>query len=156
MPWRHGWRVPPLPPRLACRRAALPLAPPPALPSHTGLGAPTPPHPTPACLQVFDDYLRKRASKLGAKLVNGLFMGLEAQGADGPITIRYNEYNEGAPAALGGGSWRHARPAARALGEARRRGIAQCTRSRPTRRPLPAPCPQATRWASPPPWRWTW
>ncbi len=44
--------------------------------------------------QVFDDYLRKRASKLGAKLINGLYMGLETKG-DGPITIRYNEYKEG-------------------------------------------------------------
>jgi geranylgeranyl reductase len=44
--------------------------------------------------EVFDDYLRKRASKLGAKLVNGLYMGLETKG-DGPITIRYNEYKEG-------------------------------------------------------------
>lgn len=43
---------------------------------------------------MFDDYLRKRASKLGAKLVNGLYMGLETKG-DGPITIRYNEYKEG-------------------------------------------------------------
>ncbi|KAI7845337.1 hypothetical protein COHA_001044 [Chlorella ohadii] len=44
--------------------------------------------------EVFDDYLRKRASKLGAKLINGLYMGLETKG-DGPITIRYNEYKEG-------------------------------------------------------------
>lgn len=54
--------------------------------------------PLPACLspeQVFDDYLRKRAANLGAKVVNGLYMGLEQQG-DGPITIRYNEYKEGA------------------------------------------------------------
>ena len=62
---------------------------------------PTPPHPR---LQVFDDYLRKRASKLGANLINGLFMGIETtQGAEGPITIRYNEYKEGKwlPARLG-------------------------------------------------------
>jgi hypothetical protein len=53
---------------------------------------------------VFDDYLRKRASKLGANLINGLFMGIETtQGAEGPITIRYNEYKEGEwlPARLG-------------------------------------------------------
>jgi len=47
-------------------------------------------------VQVFDDYLRKRAAKLGANLVNGLFMGIEQpQGPDGPITVRYNLYKEG-------------------------------------------------------------
>lgn len=45
---------------------------------------------------MFDDFLRKRADKLGANLVNGLFMGLEQSSADGPITIRYNLYKEGA------------------------------------------------------------
>lgn len=72
----------------------------------TTLPCGSPPHhahllqhsPTPHCTsppaQVFDDYLRKRASKLGATLVNGLYMGMETKG-DGPITIRYNEYKEG-------------------------------------------------------------
>ncbi|PSC75626.1 geranylgeranyl reductase [Micractinium conductrix] len=45
--------------------------------------------------EVFDDYLRKRATKLGANLINGLFMGLETSSPDGPITIRYNKYNDG-------------------------------------------------------------
>lgn len=43
--------------------------------------------------EVFDDFLRKRATKLGANLVNGLYMGMDV-GAD-TITIRYNEYKEG-------------------------------------------------------------
>ncbi|KAL4430731.1 hypothetical protein ABPG75_005987 [Micractinium tetrahymenae] len=45
--------------------------------------------------EVFDDFLRKRADKLGANLVNGLFMGMEQSSSDGPITIRYNLYKEG-------------------------------------------------------------
>jgi hypothetical protein len=44
---------------------------------------------------VFDDFLRKRAGKLGANLINGLYMGMEQQGPDGPITLRYNAYKEG-------------------------------------------------------------
>ncbi|EFN59338.1 hypothetical protein CHLNCDRAFT_29491, partial [Chlorella variabilis] len=44
--------------------------------------------------EVFDDFLRKRAAKLGANVINGLYMGMEQQG-DGPITLRYNKYNEG-------------------------------------------------------------
>merc|ERR1719199_173628 len=45
--------------------------------------------------EVFDDYLRKRASGLGANLINGLYMGMEQEGSDGPITLRYNKYEEG-------------------------------------------------------------
>ncbi len=45
--------------------------------------------------EVFDDYLRKRASGLGANLINGLYMGFKQDGADGPITVRYNKYEEG-------------------------------------------------------------
>lgn len=44
--------------------------------------------------QVFDDFLRKRADKLGANLVNGLYMGMEVN-ADESITVRYNKYSEG-------------------------------------------------------------
>ena len=43
---------------------------------------------------MFDDFLRKRASQSGAKLLNGLFMGMDVNGEDG-ITIRYNQYEEG-------------------------------------------------------------
>lgn len=52
----------------------------------------------PACpaRQVFDDYLRKRAKSLGANVLNGLYMRLEQQGSDGPITIHYNSYEDGA------------------------------------------------------------
>merc|ERR1719199_1724500 len=42
--------------------------------------------------EVFDDYLRNRASGLGANLINGLYMGMEQEGSDGPITVRYNKY----------------------------------------------------------------
>ncbi|PNH02502.1 Geranylgeranyl diphosphate reductase, chloroplastic [Tetrabaena socialis] len=46
--------------------------------------------------EVFDDYLRKRAVGVGAKIMNGLFMRMERQGADGPFTIHYNSYEDGA------------------------------------------------------------
>jgi geranylgeranyl reductase len=45
--------------------------------------------------EVFDDYLRKRAQKNGAKLLNGLFMRSEQQGSEGPFTIQYNSYEDG-------------------------------------------------------------
>eukprot|EP00887_Chlorella_sp_A99_P005341 scaffold1.g5341.t1 len=44
--------------------------------------------------EVFDDFLRKRAAKNGASLLNGLFMGIDVNGDDG-ITVRYNKYEEG-------------------------------------------------------------
>jgi geranylgeranyl reductase len=47
--------------------------------------------------EVFDDYLRNRAASNGATLLNGLYMRMERQGAaDGPFTIHYNKYEEGA------------------------------------------------------------
>jgi hypothetical protein len=45
--------------------------------------------------EVFDDYLRKRAEKVGANILNGLFMRSEQQGQDGPITIHYTSYADG-------------------------------------------------------------
>jgi hypothetical protein len=42
-----------------------------------------------------DDYLRKRASECGAKLINGLFMRMDQEGTDGAFTIHYNAYEEG-------------------------------------------------------------
>ena len=45
--------------------------------------------------EVFDDYLRNRAQKLGANIVNGLFMRSEQQSAEGPFTIHYNSYEDG-------------------------------------------------------------
>jgi geranylgeranyl diphosphate/geranylgeranyl-bacteriochlorophyllide a reductase len=45
--------------------------------------------------EVFDDYLRKRAVEKGAKAINGLFMGMSQDGAEGPITIRWNDYEDG-------------------------------------------------------------
>ncbi|KAG2425329.1 hypothetical protein HXX76_013744 [Chlamydomonas incerta] len=45
--------------------------------------------------EVFDDYLRNRAQKLGANIVNGLFMRSEQQSSDGPFTIHYNSYEDG-------------------------------------------------------------
>ncbi|KXZ54985.1 hypothetical protein GPECTOR_3g150 [Gonium pectorale] len=45
--------------------------------------------------EVFDDFLRKRAQKLGANVLNGLFMRSEQQGENGPFTIYYNSYEDG-------------------------------------------------------------
>ena len=46
--------------------------------------------------EVMDDYLRKRAEGLGAKLVNGLLLRMEQpEGPQGPITIHYNDYAAG-------------------------------------------------------------
>lgn len=45
--------------------------------------------------EVFDDYLRNRAKSLGANLINGLAMRLDYDGADGPITVHYNNYEDG-------------------------------------------------------------
>ncbi|GFH23015.1 geranylgeranyl diphosphate reductase, partial [Haematococcus lacustris] len=45
--------------------------------------------------EVMDDFLRKRATKNGAKVINGLMMKMDYDGRDGPITIQYNSY-EGA------------------------------------------------------------
>jgi geranylgeranyl reductase len=43
--------------------------------------------------EVMDDFLRKRAAKLGANVVNGLMMRMEQPaGSEGPITIHYNSY----------------------------------------------------------------
>ena len=73
-------------------------------PSPSPLTSPDPP-PSPASTpQVFDDFLRKRAAKLGTNIVNGLFVGLDVNGQDS-ITVRYNEYSEGATGAGGGQGW---------------------------------------------------
>lgn len=47
--------------------------------------------------EVMDDFLRKRAAKFGANVVNGLMMRMEqpAPGTDGPYTIHYNSYEDG-------------------------------------------------------------
>ena len=45
--------------------------------------------------EVFDEFLRKRASESGATTINGLFLGLNQSG-DGPIQVRYSEYENGA------------------------------------------------------------
>ncbi|KAG7671976.1 hypothetical protein KSW81_004861 [Nannochloris sp. 'desiccata'] len=44
--------------------------------------------------EVFDDYLRNRAKGFGASLINGLFLRMDKNG-DGPITIHYNNYEDG-------------------------------------------------------------
>jgi len=51
--------------------------------------------------EVFDDFLRKRAAKAGANVINGLFMGL-TQSGDGPIQIKYNDFEAGGKVRLGG------------------------------------------------------
>ena len=126
---------------------------------------PTPPHPR---LQVFDDYLRKRASKLGANLINGLFMGIETtQGAEGPITIRYNEYKEGKwlPARLGwlGLRWlmlASVEPACRMRGFSnnwRWPGVVLRAASAAAAAASPSPAAHTSSTHPPPPvpWRWT-
>lgn len=46
--------------------------------------------------EVFDDFLRKRAEKAGANVINGLMMRMDvADNGEGPITIHYNNYAEG-------------------------------------------------------------
>ena len=49
--------------------------------------------------EVMDDFLRKRAAKFGANVVNGLMMRMEQpEGAEGPIKIHYNSYESSAGA----------------------------------------------------------
>lgn len=45
--------------------------------------------------EVFDDFLRNRAAGYGAKLVNGLMMKLDGVEGDGPITVHFNNYEDG-------------------------------------------------------------
>ena len=45
--------------------------------------------------EVFDDFLRNRAAGYGAKLVNGLMMKLDGVQGDGPITVHFNNYEDG-------------------------------------------------------------
>ena len=126
---------------------------------------------------MFDDYLRKRAKSLGANVVNGLYMRLEQQGGDGPITVHYNSYEEGEPggralccpwradgAGGGGGEGRWGVESGGAE-KGRAEGGGWCAAAALalyyTVRPVPAclPCAaqaQAARWASPPSWRSTW
>jgi hypothetical protein len=96
--------------------------------------------------QVFDDFLRKRAEGLGAKIINGLFMRMEQQGADGPFTIYFNN-NEGERAgqrswpalpfapmgmvahALGEGAWLGGKrgPGSTQRRHTQRSGLGQCS-----------------------------
>jgi geranylgeranyl diphosphate/geranylgeranyl-bacteriochlorophyllide a reductase len=48
--------------------------------------------------EVFDDFLRKRAVKDGAKAINGLVMGFTQAGSDGSFTLKYNDYSGGGKA----------------------------------------------------------
>lgn len=45
--------------------------------------------------EVFDDFLRNRAAGYGAKLINGLVMKLDGVEGDGPITVQFNNYEDG-------------------------------------------------------------
>jgi len=45
--------------------------------------------------EVMDAYLRDRAEKLGANVINGLMMRMEQPETDGPITLHYNKYVDG-------------------------------------------------------------
>ncbi|KAK9839418.1 hypothetical protein WJX81_000954 [Elliptochloris bilobata] len=45
--------------------------------------------------EVLDDYLRTRAKKHGATVLNGLFMRMEQATADGPYTVHFNSYKDG-------------------------------------------------------------
>merc|ERR1719171_2141109 len=43
--------------------------------------------------EILDDYLRQRAEENGAKVINGLFMGMEQkEGEKGPWTMKINSY----------------------------------------------------------------
>lgn len=46
--------------------------------------------------EVLDNYLRKRAQENGAKVLNGLFMGMEQKdGEEGAYTLNFNNYEAG-------------------------------------------------------------
>ena len=46
--------------------------------------------------EVLDNYLRKRAQENGAKVLNGLFMGMQQKsGEEGPYTLNFNNYEAG-------------------------------------------------------------
>eukprot|EP00899_Mesostigma_viride_P010755 jgi/Mesvir1/19681/Mv09953-RA.3 len=46
--------------------------------------------------EVLDQFLRERAQKNGAKIINGLFLGMDLpSGKDAPYVIRYTDYTEG-------------------------------------------------------------
>lgn len=46
--------------------------------------------------EVMDDFLRQRAKKSGAKVINSLFMKFERpQGEDGPYKLHFNNYDAG-------------------------------------------------------------
>lgn len=46
--------------------------------------------------EVLDDYLRQRAKKNGAKVINSLFMKFERpQGEEGPYKCHFNNYDAG-------------------------------------------------------------
>ncbi|KAK9867601.1 hypothetical protein WJX84_005990 [Apatococcus fuscideae] len=46
--------------------------------------------------EVLDNYLRKRAQENGAKVLNGLFMGMEQkEGEEGAYTLNFNNYEAG-------------------------------------------------------------
>jgi geranylgeranyl reductase len=49
--------------------------------------------------EVMDDFLRKRAEKSGASVINGLMMRMDqTEGGQGPITLHYNAYTDGSKA----------------------------------------------------------
>jgi geranylgeranyl reductase len=45
--------------------------------------------------EILDSYLRKRATDLGTKVVNGLVMRLEQDGDEGAFTLHFNDYKDG-------------------------------------------------------------
>ena len=45
--------------------------------------------------EVFDDYLRQRAVSSGTNVINGLMMGFQQDGTDGPFKLRYNDFSAG-------------------------------------------------------------
>eukprot|EP00884_Botryococcus_braunii_P021818 jgi/Botrbrau1/831/Bobra.0352s0028.1 len=45
--------------------------------------------------EVMDDFLRNRAAKNGASVINGLFLKQKQDDPEGPITVSFNRYNEG-------------------------------------------------------------
>ena len=52
--------------------------------------------------EVFDDYLRKRAVGNGAKIINGLFMGMDIPTSDDkPYVLQYNDYDAAGDQVMG-------------------------------------------------------
>ena len=107
--------------------------------------------------EVLDDYLRKRATSLGASVINGLFMRMDVAEGNGPITVHYNKYADGDKVRGGtvcGAAGRGPGGCFDCGGRRAARHPLHATQA--TNKPLTHPThPTMPRWAPLPPWRWT-